>query len=73
MDHGAEETLGKRGPWVFVDEPRGRGRAAGKMERLHGRRTNHGTIGTPPCCRRWWVNNNNNRMEMGSKECESNI
>ena len=63
MDHGAEETLGKRGPWVFVDEPRGRGRAAGKMERLHGRRT-------PPCYRRWWVNNNN-RMEMGSEECES--
>ena len=36
------------------------GSAAGTMEWPHGRRTNYGTIGPPPCHRRWWVDNNNN-------------
>ena len=44
----------------FVDKLRGDGRAAGKMERQYGRRTNHRTIGSPPCYRKWWVDNNNN-------------
>ena len=48
-------------PLGFVDEPRGRGRAAGVMERQHGRRTNHGTIARPPSLyMRLWVDNNNN-------------
>ena len=43
----------------FVDKPCGGCRAAGTMEWLHGRRTNHGTIEPLPCYRRWWVHNNN--------------
>ena len=48
----------------FVDEPRGGCGAAGTIERQHSRRTNHGTIGPPPCYRRWWVDNNNTSNSM---------
>ena len=34
----------------FMDKPYGS--AAGTMELPHGRRTNHGKIGQPPCYRR---------------------
>ena len=41
----------------FVDEPRGSGRADGHYGVTAWRRTNHGTIGPPPCYMRWWIDN----------------